>query len=104
MINVKLNYVLLQTINATFFILSYLFVKDYLDVGDDRALAEFLILLAVILAGCWAFLHEPHFLHLSEAKRSERSTGCLAPPANNSLPPKLATTTIDPLRTFDCGT
>ena len=55
MINVRLNYVLLQAINASFFILSYLFVRDYLDVGDDNSLTEFLILLAVILAGCWAF-------------------------------------------------
>jgi len=55
MINVKLNYVLLQVINAIFFILSYLFVRDYLETGEGRSVGDFLILLAVFLAGFWAF-------------------------------------------------
>lgn len=55
MINVKLNYVLLQIINAVFFILSYLFVKGYLQTGEDKSVGESLVLLAVILAGLWAF-------------------------------------------------
>lgn len=55
MINVKLNYVLLQGINAAFLVLSYLFVRNCLDIGEDRSLGNFLILLGVVLAGCWAF-------------------------------------------------
>jgi hypothetical protein len=73
MINVKLNYVLLQVINATFFILSYLFVRNYLEIGEDKSVGEFLILLAVILAGFWAFYTNRIFYILAKQSGTEVS-------------------------------
>jgi hypothetical protein len=55
MINVRLNYILLQVINAAFFLISYLFVRDYLHIDDNKTVGEFLILLSLILAGAYVF-------------------------------------------------
>jgi hypothetical protein len=55
MINVKINYFMLQTINAVFFLLSYLFLRDHFQTHEPRTLGGFLILLPLILAAAYAF-------------------------------------------------
>ena len=55
MFNMKLNYLGLQFINAAFFVLSYLFVRDLLGTSGPKSFGGYLILLALILAGAWAF-------------------------------------------------
>ena len=73
MFNMKLNYLGLQFINAAFFVLSYLFVRGLLGTRGDRSFGEFLILLAVILAGAWAFYTNRIFYLLAKHRSSEVS-------------------------------
>lgn len=53
--NIKSNYFIVQGINIIFTFLSYLFVKNYLNVSDQPTLSQFLVLLSVVLGGVYVF-------------------------------------------------
>ena len=54
MINVKLNYIMLQAINLAFSFLAYLYVREHFP-QEEKSLAKFLTLLPVIMAAAWTF-------------------------------------------------
>ena len=69
--NVRLNYILLQLINAAFFLLSYLFVENRL--SETKGAGEFLILLPVVLGGVWVFYTNRLFYMLIKHGYSDES-------------------------------
>jgi hypothetical protein len=66
MINVKLNYIMLQAINVAFAFLAYLYVREHFHPQEERSLAGFLTLLPVIMAAVWAFFTNRIFYILAK--------------------------------------
>ena len=53
--NIKISYIMVQIINMIFFLLSYMFIKDYFNIDQLENAKRFLILLPFILSGAYVF-------------------------------------------------
>ena len=55
MINSKRDYVILQSANIIFSLLSYVYIKDVLLYEQQRSIIEFLVLLSVVMSALYVF-------------------------------------------------
>jgi hypothetical protein len=68
MINLRLNYLVLQTINIVFFFLAYLFLRHHFDLRNSEKLIQFVILLPLVISGAYVFYTNRIFYILAEKR------------------------------------
>lgn len=53
--NIKRDYIIVQLVNLVFFILAYMFVRDYFGIDKDADLVRFIITLILFVSAVYVF-------------------------------------------------
>lgn len=72
MTNVKRDYIVLQTINMIFFLMSYSFARDYLQIEHDKSFEKMIVLFIIFFGALYVFYtNRIFYIMLKNNERSE---------------------------------